>query len=60
MNVDRLISMLIRSGPGGRSPWASPGQENLLPLVRAGSWEIPNNLHSIIIICGGVNRSLRG
>ena len=24
------------------------------------SEEIPNNLHSIIIICGGVNRSLRG
>ena len=24
------------------------------------SGEIPNNLHSIIIICGGVNLSLRG
>ena len=67
-NVDRVI--LIRSGLGGRSPRASPGrmrdksrvagQDNLLPLVLAGSWEIPNNLHSIIIISGVVNRSLRG
>ena len=61
------LNLVKRSGPGGRSPLASPpgrgaraGQENLLPLVRAGRWEIPNNLHSIIIIFGGVNRSFRG